>query len=409
MKKWTGILLMGVALLFILSTIDTANKEEITNDITTESIEPQYEYGILVDSFIVIKGIVKQGQTLGEILYENHINHPEIAEIVRKSKGVFDVRRVNAGKEYTVICADDSTKKAVYFIYQENPTDYVVMDLTKEIDIYRGKKEVIIKLKVSSGEISSSLSEAVEELGISPRVSIKLSEIYAWTIDFFKIQKGDAFKVYYENKYIDDEYIGVGRILASEFTHKNQNFYAFYYEENEKFGEHFDEKGRTLRKAFLKAPLDFYRISSRYSTNRKHPVTGRWKGHYGTDYAAPKGTPIMTTASGTIVAASYTKNNGNFVKVKHTGVYTTQYLHMSKIKPGIRKGVYVKQGETIGYVGSTGLATGPHVCYRFWKNGKQVDPYKQELPPGEPIKKENQADYMILKDSLMQILLNKEE
>ena len=409
MKKWIGILLMGVALLFVLSTIDTANKEEITNDITTESIEPQYEYGILVDSFIVIKGIVKQGQTLGEILYENHINHPEIAEIVRKSKGVFDVRRVNAGKEYTVICADDSTKKAVYFIYQENPTDYVVMDLTKEIDIYRGKKEVIIKLKVSSGEISSSLSEAVEELGISPRVSIKLSEIYAWTIDFFKIQKGDAFKVYYENKYIDDEYIGVGRILASEFTHKNQNFYAFYYEENEKFGEHFDEKGRTLRKAFLKAPLDFYRISSRYSTNRKHPVTGRWKGHYGTDYAAPKGTPIMTTANGTVVAATYTKNNGNFVKVKHTGVYTTQYLHMSKIKPGIRKGVYVKQGETIGYVGSTGLATGPHVCYRFWKNGKQVDPYKQDLPPGDPIKKENQEDYMIVKDSLMQILLNKEE
>jgi len=409
MKKWSGILLMGVALLFILSTIDTVNKEEITNDVTTENIEPQYEYGILVDSFIVIKGIVKQGQTLGEILYENHINHPEIAEIVRKSKGVFDVRRVNAGKEYTVICADDSTEKAVYFIYQENPTDYVVMDLTKEIDVYRGKKEVIIKLKVSSGEISSSLSEAVEELGISPRVSIKLSEIYAWTIDFFKIQKGDAFKVYYENKYIDDEYIGVGRILASEFTHKNQNFYAFYYEENENFGEHFDEKGRTLRKAFLKAPLDFYRISSRYSTNRKHPVTGRWKGHYGTDYAAPKGTPIMTTANGTVVAASYTKNNGNFVKVKHTGVYTTQYLHMSKIKPGIRKGVYVKQGATIGYVGSTGLATGPHVCYRFWKNGKQVDPYKQDLPPGDPIKKENQADYMIVKDSLMQILLNKEE
>ena len=409
MKKWIGIVLMGVALLFILSTLDTTTKEEITEKVAGKIVEPQYEYGILADSFIVIKGIVKQGQTLGEILYENHINHPEIAEIVSKSKDIFDVRRVNTGKEYTVICVDDSTEKACYFIYQENPTDFVVMDLTDGIDVYRGKKEVTTKLKVSYGEISSSLSESVDELGISPRVSIKLSEIYAWTIDFFKIQKGDAFKVYYENKYIDDEYIGIGRILASEFTHKNQKFYAFYHEENKNFGEHFDEKGRTLRKAFLKAPLDFYRISSRYSTNRKHPVTGRWKGHFGTDYAAPKGTPIMTTADGTIVAASYTKNNGNFVKVRHNGTYTTQYLHMSKIKPGIRKGVYVKQGETIGYVGSTGLATGPHVCYRFWKNGKQVDPYKQDLPPGDPIKKENEADYMIVKDSLMQILLSKEE
>ena len=409
MKKWIGIVLMGVALLFILSTLDTTTKEEITETVVGKIVEPQYQYGILVDSFIVIKGTVKQDQTLSDILYANHINHPEIAEIVSKSKDIFDVRRINTGKEYTVICVDDSTERACYFIYQENPTNYVVMDLTEGIDVYRGKKEVTTKLKVSYGEISSSLSEAVDELEISPRVSIKLSEIYAWTIDFFKIQKGDAFKVYYENKYIDDEYIGIGRILASEFIHKNQNFYAFYHEENENFGEHFDEKGRTLRKAFLKAPLDFYRISSRYSTNRKHPVTGRWKGHFGTDYAAPKGTPIMTTANGTIVAASYTKNNGNFVKVKHTGIYTTQYLHMSKIKPGIRKGVYVKQGETIGYVGSTGLATGPHVCYRFWKNGKQVDPYQQDLPPGDPIKEENEADYMIVKDSLMQILLSKEE
>jgi murein DD-endopeptidase MepM/ murein hydrolase activator NlpD len=206
-----------------------------------------------------------------------------------------------------------------------------------------------------------------------------------------------------------DEYIGIGRILASEFTHKGQVFYSFYYRENENFGDYFDEKGRTLRKAFLKAPVEYKRISSRYSKRRKHPVTGRWKGHFGTDYAADRGTPIVSTANGTIVAASYTKNNGNFVKVRHNGTYTTQYLHMSKIKPGIRKGVYVKQGDEIGYVGSTGLATGPHVCYRFWKNGKQVDPYQQDLPPGDPIKKENEADYMIVKDSLMQILLSKEE
>lgn len=409
MKKWIGILLMGIALLFILSNINNEKTPKDSIENVPAVIEPEYEYGILVDSFNVTKGVVKQGQTLGEILYANHIDHPQIAEIVNKSKGIFDVRRVNAGKEFTIICVDDSTKKACYFIYQEDPTNYVVMDLTNEIDVYRGKKEVTTKVNVAYGEINSSLWITIQEQNLSPKIAAELSTIYAWTIDFFKIQKGDAFKVYYENKYIDDEYIGIGRILASEFSHKGQNFYSFYYRENENFGDYFDEKGRTLRKAFLKAPVDYKRISSRYSKRRKHPVTGRWKGHFGTDYAADRGTPIVTTANGTIMSASYTKNNGNFVKVRHNGTYTTQYLHMSKIKPGIRKGVYVKQGETIGYVGSTGLATGPHVCYRFWVNGKQVDPYKQDLPPGDPIKEENREVYMIAKDSLMQILLSKEE
>jgi murein DD-endopeptidase MepM/ murein hydrolase activator NlpD len=408
MKKWIGLVLIVIALLFILSNLNSEKRGSI-KEIKLEVFEPKYEYGILVDSFNVTKAVVKQGQTLGEILYANHIDHPQIAEIVIKSKGIFDFRRVNFGKEYTVISVKDSTEKAHYFIYQENPTNYIVIDLTDSIDVYRGEKEITTKVIRSYGQINSSLSESIDELGISPRVSIKLAEIYAWTIDFFKIQNGDLFNVYYENNYIDGEYIGIGRILAAEFTHKNQKFYAFYYKENDNYGEYFDEKGRTLRKAFLKAPLDFYRISSRFSRNRKHPVTGQWKGHFGTDYAAPKGTPIMTTANGTIELASHTKNNGNFVKVRHNGTYSTQYLHMSKIKPGIRKGAYVKQGETIGYVGSTGLATGPHVCYRFWKNGKQVDPYQQQLPPGDPIKKENKEEYLTIKDSLMQILTTKEE
>ena len=409
MKKWIGTVLMGIALLFILSNINNEKTSKDSAEIVPSVIEPKYEYGILVDSFNVTKGVVKQGQTLSEILYANHIDHPKIAEIVNKSKGIFDARRVSAGKEFTIICADDSTDKACYFIYQEDPANYVVMDLTNEIDVYRGKKEVTTKVNVACGEINSSLWITIQEQNLSPKIAAELSTIYAWTIDFFKIQKGDAFKVYYENKYIDDEYIGIGRILASEFTHKGQNFYSFYYRENESFGDYFDEKGRTLRKAFLKAPVDYKRISSRYSKRRKHPVTGRWKGHFGTDYAADRGTPIVTTANGTIMSATYSKNNGNFVKVRHNGTYTTQYLHMSKIKPGIRKGVYVKQGETIGYVGSTGLATGPHVCYRFWVNGKQVDPYKQDLPPGDPIKEENREAYMIAKDSLMQILLSKKE
>ncbi|MBC8510919.1 MAG: peptidoglycan DD-metalloendopeptidase family protein [Cryomorphaceae bacterium] len=406
MKKWFGILVMGTALLFMLANI---NKDKIAVEkleVIQEIVEPSYEYNILVDSFNVIKGSVKRGQTMGEILYLNHIDHFEINKIVEKSKGIFDVRRVNTGKKYTVICASDSTKKAQYFIYEIDATNYVVFDLRGEIDVYKGKKPVTVKLKTASGIIKSSLWLTMEEQNLSPKLTAELSTIYAWTIDFFKIQKNDGFRVYYEDKYIDGQYIGIGRLLAAEFTHKGQDFYSFYYRENENFGDYYDEQGKTLRKAFLMAPVDYKRISSRYSKRRKHPVTGRWKGHFGTDYAAEKGTPIWSTANGTIIAATYTKNNGNYVKVRHNGTYTTQYLHMSKIKPGIRKGVFVKQGDIIGYVGSTGLATGPHVCYRFWKNGKQVDPFKQKLPPGDPIKKENRDAYMLAKDSLMQILMN---
>ena len=406
MKKWFGILVMGTALLFMLTNINKDKKAVEKLEVIQEIVEPSYEYNILVDSFNVIKGSVKRGQTMGEILYLNHIDHFEINKIVEKSKGIFDVRRVNTGKKYTVICASDSTKKAQYFIYEIDATNYVVFDLRGEIDVYKGKKPVTVKLKTASGIIKSSLWLTMEEQKLSPKLTAELSTIYAWTIDFFKIQKNDGFRVYYEDKYIDGQYIGIGRLLAAEFTHKGQDFYSFYYRENENFGDYYDEKGKTLRKAFLMAPVDYKRISSRYSKRRKHPVTGRWKGHFGTDYAAERGTPIWSTANGTIIAATYTKNNGNYVKVRHNGTYTTQYLHMSKIKPGIRKGVFVKQGDIIGYVGSTGLATGPHVCYRFWKNDKQVDPFKQKLPPGDPIKKENREAYMLAKDSLMQILMN---
>jgi murein DD-endopeptidase MepM/ murein hydrolase activator NlpD len=406
MKKWFGILVMGTALLFMLTNINKDKRAVEKLEVIQEIAEPSYEYNILVDSFNVIKGSVKRGQTMGEILYLNHIDHFEINKIVERSKGIFDVRRVNTGKKYTVICASDSTKKAQYFIYEIDATNYVVFDLRGEIDVYKGKKPVIVKLKTASGIIKSSLWLTMEEQKLSPKLTAELSTIYAWTIDFFKIQKNDGFRVYYEDKYIDGQYIGIGRLLAAEFTHKGQDFYSFYYKENENFGDYYDEQGKTLRKAFLMAPVDYKRISSRYSKRRKHPVTGRWKGHFGTDYAAEKGTPIWSTANGTIIAATYTKNNGNYVKVRHNGTYTTQYLHMSKIKPGIRKGVFVKQGDIIGYVGSTGLATGPHVCYRFWKNDKQVDPFKQKLPPGDPIKKENREAYLLAKDSLMQILMN---
>ena len=403
MKVKTGLILISITLFLILSNL---GKEKVSVKEKDLVYQPKYEYGILVDSFYVIKSTVEKNQTLGQILYRNHIDHPEIAKAVEKSKDIFNARYINPGNDYTVICKDDTIKKALYFIYQEDPINYIVMDFRGPIEVYRGKNKVETKLNVAQGNIASSLWLSMEENGLSPKIASELATIYAWTIDFFKIQSGDQFKVYYENNYINEEYIGIGKILAAEIMHNKKYFYAFYYKEKDGIGDYYDEEGKTLRKAFLMAPVDYKRISSRYSKRRKHPVTGQWKGHFGTDYAAAKGTPIWTTANGTVIRTGYTRNNGNYVKIRHNGTYTTQYLHMSKIKPGIRKGVYVKQGDVIGYVGSTGLATGPHVCYRFWMNGRQVDPFKQKLPPGDPIKSENEQDYILVKDSLMQILKN---
>ena len=380
--------------------IDSQNNYEKTK----ESKKPVYEYGIQLDSFDVIKNVVKKGENIASI-WANYNMFFLKDKILIKSIDIFDfTKKLNASNQYTVLSKRDTGR---YFIYEKDKLNYVVVDVNnkEKIVVYEGKKEVITRTMFSRGVINSSLSEACLEQNISQKLSQDISEIYAWTIDFFKIQKGDMFKVYYENNYIDScgkqKYIGVGKILAAEFTHKNQSFYAFYYEQNGNFGEYFDENGMTLRKAFLKAPLNYYRISSRYSKNRKHPVTGQWTGHFGTDYAAPAGTPIMTTANGTIEIASYTKYNGYYVKVKHNSTYSTQYLHMQKIKSDIKKGVYVKQGDVIGYVGSTGLATGPHVCYRFWKNGVQVDPYKQKLPPGDPIDEKNKTSFLKDKDKLL--------
>ena len=361
-------------------------------------------YDICSENYKVHRGELESGQTLGAVLYLNHIDHGRIDQIVRASKGIFDFRKAKAGKKFTVLCSNDSIEKAQYFIYEMSNIDYVVFDIRDTIEVFLGQKEVEVKTREASGKIESSLWNSLIENKMSPALVMELSSIYAWTIDFFRIQKGDYFKVVYEEKYVEGEFIGIGRVYAALFNHANENFYAFYFEEEENYGDYFDDEGAALRKAFLRAPLNYSRISSSFSKRRKHPVTGRIKAHLGTDYAAPTGTPILSTANGTVTEARYKRNNGNYVKVRHNSTYSTQYLHMSKIKSGIRPGVYVKQGEVIGYVGSTGLATGPHVCYRFWKNGRQVDPYKQKLPPSKPVKKENLEAYTMLKDSMMNVI-----
>lgn len=345
-------------------------------------------YGFVKDDFEIKEGKVEKGQTFGQILQKHHIGYPQIHHIVEASKEVYDIRRIRPGKKYTMLCGKDSLNKAQVMIYQPTLVDYIIFDFQDSIKVSRGKKDVVLKEKRVSGKIKSSLSAALDEQGANFLLANEMSEIYAWTIDFFRLQKGDEFKVVYEEKYIDDSvFVGLDKIKYAEFTHQGEPYYAFYFEPEGEFPEYYDEEGRNLRKAFLKAPVKFSRISSRYG-KRYHPVLHRWKSHLGTDYAAPRGTEIYSTANGTVERAGYTKNNGNFVKVRHNGTYSTQYLHMHKIRSGIRPGVKVKQGEVIGFVGSTGLATGPHVCYRFWKNGRQVDALREKLPDAEPIKEE---------------------
>jgi murein DD-endopeptidase MepM/ murein hydrolase activator NlpD len=365
----------------------------------------KFEYEICVDSLSVVTGKIEKNQTLGELLYLHHVDHPEISKIVSKSKDIFDFRTARVNKSFTVLCNNDSVAKARYFIYEISAIEYVVFDIGEAINVYKGKKEVEVRIRKASGIIETSLSDALTSKSMSYDLVHELSSnIYAWTIDFFRIQKGDYFYVVFEERYVEDQFIGIGKVITANFNHRNQDHFAFYFEEEENFGDYFDEKGGTLRKAFLRAPLNFSRISSSFSKRRKHPVTGRIKAHLGTDYAAPTGTKILSTANGIVTEARYKRNNGNYVKIRHNATYTTQYLHMSKIKKGIRPGVRVKQGDVIGYVGSTGLATGPHVCYRFWKNGVQVNPYKQDLPPGKPIKDQNLQEFTQLRDSLMTVL-----
>ena len=355
-----------------------------------EPIEiPRIEFGFNLNDFNVVQDTVRNGDSFGQLLFNNNLSYSEIANITETVKDSFDVRKLNIKKPYTILKSEDSLNKPQVFIYQPNRIDYIIVDFRDSIPTaVRKSKPVTIIENTASGVITSSLSETIDAQGLSYNIANDLSGIYAWTIDFFKLQKGDKFKIVYDEKFIDDTtYVGIDRIKAAYFEHNNRPFYSFEFVADtiNNIPDYFDEEGKTLRKAFLKAPLKFSRISSRFSPRRFHPVQKRWKAHKGTDYAALRGTPILSTANGKITKSGYTRGNGNYVKVRHNSTYSTQYLHMSK--RAVKVGDFVKQGEVIGYVGSTGLATGPHVCYRFWKNGRQVDPYKQKLPEAKPMDK----------------------
>lgn len=377
-----------------------ACKDDVKDEAVKKAKKPEKpkivkEYGFVLNDYEVVRDTIESGDSFGYILDQNGVDRAKVYEISQKVKDTFNPARIVAGKKYLILKAKDSARTPQYFIYKNNKIDYTVVSLGDSIYAQRKKRPVTIKKREVSGVVTSSLSEAMQKQGLSNMLVYELSNIYQWSIDFFKLQKGDQFKMVYNEKYIDDTiFAGVESVEAAVFKHADKPYYAFEYQADSLTGKpsYYDEEAKALQSFFLKAPLNYSRISSHYTKRRFHPVQKRWKAHLGTDYAAATGTPIMTTADGVVIASRYTKYNGNYVKVRHNSKYTTQYLHMSK--RNVKRGQHVKQGDVIGYVGSTGLATGPHVCYRFWVNGKQVDPYRQNLPTAKKLDEAHKDDYL---------------
>ncbi len=390
-KNVLALLVLAVCVLgacfMILSSFDsTPGKLASTSEHENSSAnEVKMLYGLRMDGFDVETNTIERNESLSGILQRYDVDLQTISAIADQSKPVFDVRKIAAGHDYTVL--KDHSGKLAYFIYQPNAVDYIVYDLRDSVNVYREQKEVTTQVETVTGIIRGSLYETLQVRGASPDLAVQLAEIYGWAVNFYRINNGDWFKLVYERSYVEGKPIGPGKIQSAIFGHNGKEYQAYYFEPNDGGkGSYYDENGKTLRRTFLKAPLKYSRISSRYTMRRFHPVQKQWTAHLGTDFAAPHGTPIVATADGVVTEASYGSGNGNYVKIQHDNVYATQYLHMSK--RAVKKGQRVTQGQVIGYVGSTGLATGPHVCYRFWKHGKQVDALAQVFPPSEPIKDE---------------------
>ena len=361
-------------------------KDSVTRQ-EREIVKPVVLYGMAVNNLHVVEDVVKRNQRFTDLLQGYHVSPTIQQQLSLVPRATFDFRRISANKKFTLIAEKDSLRSVRALVYEPNPIDYFIFHLKDSLHVEEGHRQVVTLEKEVAGVIGSSLSETIEKLGISHELTNRFVDIFAWQVDFQRLQKGDRFKLFYEEQQVEGQTIGIGKIQGVYFNHANHPYYAVPFDQGEG-SDYFDEGGKSLRKALLKYPIEFTRISSRYSLNRFHPVDKVFRAHRGTDFAAPTGTPIRTVGDGIVVEAQYNAKNGNYVKIRHNGTYTTQYLHMSKIASGMKPGARVRQGETIGFVGSTGLATGPHLCYRFWRNGVQVDALRVELPPSQPVKEE---------------------
>jgi len=397
-------LMVGFALIWPQVT-DVWSGKEFTDLTHFEVRKPNVKYGINLDEFHLEENEVQQNEFFSKILHKCYDDGRQVQTMLDNTSNVFDSRKLRAGKPYLILKSKDCQTPA-FLVYEESSYSYIKYDIGGYC-AERMFKPVERKLEVIEGHIAqgSSLYKSMIDAGVNAYQGLtsRMERALAWTVDFHHLQAEDHYKVYYERIYVDGVEMDAGEVKAAYFRHRGRDIYVFRYE-NGKYDGYYDEKGNSAKRAFLKAPVEFSRISSRYNLKRYHPVLKRVKAHLGTDYAAPTGTPIVSVADGVIEAAAYTSGNGNYVKVRHDKVYQTQYLHMSKFAAGIKPGRSVKQGEVIGYVGSTGLATGPHVCYRFWKNGVQVDPLREVLPVTEPMSESELPNFFIHRDSLMERL-----
>ncbi len=371
-------------MLFIAIIIAGCNKQigggQNTDEQTVREIH--YEYGIAVDSFRVENGRVQTGQTLSGILRDMGAPAERIRELANIPRDTFDVRTIRQGNEYLAFYQADSTLE--YFVYKQNRVQSVVFHLRDSLHVERQQKKIQIIRQKADITIESSLWNACVTAGVSPTLAIELSEVYQWTVDFFGLQRGDRFQALYDGQYIDSSFIGIDRVYAAAYTHAGKTQYAYYFEEGDTHG-YFEATGASMRKAFLKAPLNYKRISSHFTYARKHPIYKTVRPHTGVDYAAPMGTPVVALGDGTVIEKGYKGGGGNTVKIRHNSVYTTAYLHLSKYGKEVEVGKRVQQGQVIGYVGSTGASTGPHLDFRVWKNGQPVNPLTLESPSVDPI------------------------
>ena len=397
-----GIFILVIAAVYsvfeIYNVIQSRKKVELV-----PVVKPHFRYGIPVDSFTVVTSQVGKNQFLGEILGLYGIGPGKLDSVARLSANVFDVRKMRAGNSYSVFLKRDSLQRARYFVYEITPIEYVVFELFDSLCVYRANKIVEKKIRTSWGIIQSSLWNTMQETGTDPILALSLSEIYAWTIDFFALQKGDRYRAVYEEMFVDSVSIGIGKVHTAEFEHYGKSVLGFRFIQNDTAG-YYNETGENLQKEFLKAPLKFSRISSHFSGGRLHPILRIVRPHHGVDYAAPKGTPVMSIGTGTVIDKGYRGGGGNQVKIRHNSVYTTQYMHLSGYGPGIFAGARVVQGQVIGYVGSTGLSTGPHLDFRVYRNGGAVNPLTIESPPAKPVNAIFMIQFNAERDSMLKIL-----
>ena len=406
--RYRHLLLLSVLLLILLSAVLTScsRKAKSTPQAVTLPVDKNTNhsvktlFGYSLDSMKVIKAEFARNESLGEVLSRFNVPHSYINAIGQLPKEKFDVRRLQANKPYTVIMPEDTNKSAICFVYEPNAIDYTVLEFSDSLSVIHGQREVDTVEVSLSGTISSSLYKAVLEAGGSAALVSELADVYAWEIDFFGLQGGDCFKVLYTTYEVAGKPAGFGEIKAASFHHLGKERYAIAFDQGEG-REYFDLYGNSLRKTFLKAPLAFSRISSRFSHSRFHPVLKIRRPHHGVDYAAPTGTPVLAVGSGVVLKAAYSGGAGKMVKIRHNSNFTTAYLHLSRYGSGVAVGTKVNQGQVIGYVGSTGLSTGPHLDFRFYKNGVPVDPLKVDPPSSEPVMDKYCDDFLGHRDVMV--------